>query len=108
MRNYIGETKLEISDSEYKDYTQKDWALLWIEMYGGIDGSHHETWVLDQVVRILNGTQIKLKLAKWDDGLEEVRFDLDEPTQEYDDWVTQVKDGEDGPDTYGYDTGCAP
>lgn len=58
-------------------------ALELIGDYGGIDGGHHKQWVLDQVVRILT-----------DDA--------------YDDWVASVKNGEDGPNTYTWDTGIAP
>ena len=58
-------------------------ALEIIEQYGGIDGAHHKQWVLDQVVRALTG--------KW-----------------YNAWVVAMKDGEDGPDSYDWDTGIAP
>jgi hypothetical protein len=30
-------------------------ALGMIYRYGGIDGSHHKQWVIDQIVRILTG-----------------------------------------------------
>ena len=58
-------------------------ALAVIGQYGGIDGDHHKTWVLDQVVRALTGDH-------------------------YNAWVADIKAGEDGPDTYSYDTGIAP
>ena len=58
-------------------------ALDLIERYGGIDGGHHKQWVLDQVARAL-----------LDDG--------------YEDWVAEMKDGEDGSDTYDWDEGIAP
>lgn len=58
-------------------------SLSIIATYGGIDGAHHKDWVLDQVVRILTGPG-------------------------YNDWVISVKAGEDGPDTYDWDTGIAP
>jgi hypothetical protein len=51
--------------------------------YGGIDGAHHKTWVIDQIVRVLAG-----------DGYAEV--------------VRKAKDGEDGPETYDWDEGVAP
>ena len=54
-----------------------------IRNWGGIDGSHHKDWVLDQVVRTLTG-------------------------EGYEEWVKETKRGEDGPDTYGYDEGIAP
>jgi hypothetical protein len=58
-------------------------ALDVIERYGTIDGEHHKTWVIDQVARALTG-----------DG--------------YDEWVVKLRDGEDGPETYDWDTGIAP
>lgn len=58
-------------------------AMIIIERYGGIDGEHHKTWVIDQVARLLTGG-------------------------EYNRWVIEMKAGEDGPDTYDYDEGIAP
>ena len=60
-----------------------DEALTLIFKYGGIDGSHHKQWVLDQVVRALTG-------------------------EGYAAWVAEAKDGEDGPETYDWDEGIAP
>ena len=51
--------------------------------YGGIDGDHHKTWVIDQMVRALAGN-------------------------DYDRIVTDAKSGEDGPETYDWDCGIAP
>jgi len=51
--------------------------------YGGIDGAHHKTWVIDQMVRALAG-------------------------DDYDRIVAEACDGEDGPDTYEWDEGIAP
>lgn len=58
-------------------------ALEVLERYGQIEGDHHSKWVIDQVARILLGDQ-------------------------YQAWVVDMRDGEDGPDTYDYDTGIAP
>ena len=51
--------------------------------YGNIDGEHHKMWVIDQMVRRLTG-------------------------DDYQAWITAHKDGEDGPETYGWDIGIAP
>lgn len=51
--------------------------------YGGIDGSHHKAWVIDQMVRQLTGNR-------------------------YSEIVREACDGEDGPDTYDWDVGIAP
>jgi len=47
------------------------------------DGSHHKMWVIDQMVRILAGDEYEL-------------------------FVSNHNDGEDGEDTYSWDTGIAP
>ena len=51
--------------------------------YGGIDGDHHKDWVIDQMVRALTGG-------------------------DYDVFVKDAKQGEDGPETYLWDVGIAP
>lgn len=76
MEGYLGETEIEIRKTKYALYSQQDWAMLWIEMYGGIDGSDHKDWLIDQIARILKGTKVNLKIAKWEDGTEEERFKL--------------------------------
>lgn len=50
--------------------------------YGGIDGSHHKQWVIDQIVRLL--------------------------VDDYGKWVSDFQDGEDGEDTYEWEVGIAP
>ena len=56
--------------------------LAW--QYGQIGGDHHKTWVIDQMVRALCGSQ-----------------------EEYDKWV-EVYETPDGQDYYEWDTGIAP
>jgi hypothetical protein len=51
--------------------------------FGTVDGAHHKMWVIDQMVRELTG-----------DG--------------YDQWVAETCNGEEGPNTYEWDTGIAP
>lgn len=58
-------------------------ALEFAMRFGGIDGSHHKTWVIDQMCRALLG-----------DG--------------YEAFVQNAKAGEDGPETYDWDVGVAP
>jgi hypothetical protein len=105
--NYLGEFPMA-DPNEYSSYKIHDWMLLWIEKYGGIDGEHHKTWVMDQCARIAKGTKVLISVAKWRDGTIDHRFDLDEPSKEYLDWVVEMKAGEDGPHTYDYDEGCPP
>lgn len=51
--------------------------------YGGIDGSHHKTWVIDQMVRVLAG-------------------------KDYERIVADACSGEEGPNTYEWELGIAP
>jgi hypothetical protein len=58
-------------------------ALACAQLFGNIDGAHHKMWVIDQMVRYLSGL-------------------------DYENWVVKQKVGEDGPETYEWDTGIAP
>lgn len=100
MRKYLGEEVLDVHKTVYAMYTPQDWVLVWIKKYGGIDGGHHKDWLLDQIVRILNGTKVNICVAKWDDGTEELRATLDEPSNEYKTWVLTLGDE--------YNIGIAP
>ena len=108
MEGYLGEFDVDIQQTEFKDYTSTNWALYYIEKYGGNDGTHHKDWVLDQVARILNGTEVIVKEAKWNCGQSEYRVSLGKKSPEYKQWVKDVCAGEDGPHTYSYDKGIAP
>lgn len=107
--NYLGQTRCNIADTPFAAYTPTDWALYFITMYGGIDGAHHKTWVLDQVARILKGTQVIVELAIWDNGHSEYRICTEEPASSaYNEWVKEMLGEEiDGEYEYEYDTGCA-
>lgn len=58
-------------------------ALALADRYGQIDGDHHKAWVIDQIVRTLTG-------------------------DDYDAWVAESNSGNEGPNTYEWDTGIAP
>jgi dCMP deaminase len=83
MASESGVNMDRINEEETVTVPNPEKALELIERYGGIDGEHHKQWVIDQVVRALTG-----------DG--------------YAEWVREMKDGEDGPDTYEWDEGIAP
>jgi hypothetical protein len=51
--------------------------------YGGADGVHAKMWVIDQMLRLLLGDSYEAR-------------------------VVEAKAGEDGPETYSWDTGIAP
>lgn len=82
-------------------------ALETILRYGGIEGSHHKTWVIDQVVRALTGCPIE-KVVAIDCNGDTYTYEKMGESQEYLDWVKDAKDGEDGPETYDWDIGIAP
>jgi hypothetical protein len=73
---YLGEFTVSLKDSPFYGYTDKDFALYFIDHYGGIDGEHHKNWVLDQVARILNGTKVHVSKAMWENGYCEYRLML--------------------------------
>lgn len=58
-------------------------AIELIKEYGGIDGSHHKQWLLDRIIRRLL-------------------------VDDYQKWVDEYQNGEDGPETYQWDEGIAP
>ena len=66
-----------------KDSERIEKALRVAMRFGNTDGEHHKAWVIDQMVRALTG-------------------------EGYEAWVAIKKDGEDGPNTYDWDTGTAP
>ena len=104
---YLGEFDKKVITPTIPERQQ--WVLDYITSYGGIDGSHHKDWVLDQCVRIILGNSIETCTAKWDCGEENFRFNLtNPPTEAYNKFIEEYKNGEDGPDTYGYDIGIPP
>ena len=111
MEGYLGEFDVDLAASPFAEYTPADWAMYWIGSYGQIDGAHHKTWVLDQVARILNGTPVDIKQARWSNGHTEYRITLKEPTEKYHEWIKEMR-GDWDPEweeyEYNYSTGIAP
>lgn len=106
---YLGQSPVDLStDPIYKDYTPTDWAMRWISSYSGIDGAHHQMWLVDQIARILKGCPVTADLATWSDNPPEYRFRVG-TCQAYEDWVLSMR-GEyiDGEYEYEYNTGIAP
>ena len=113
MNGYLGEFPVDVStNEEFSKYTPSDWAMYFVERYGQIDGSHHKTWVLDQVARCLKGVPIVVVEARWDNGQKEYRVTTAEGgSEEYTKWVEQMRgpyDVESECYEYDYDNGCAP
>lgn len=91
-----------MSDNE-RIKTALDFAI----RYGGIDGAHHKTWVIDQMVRALTGCPMVTKTAKDSTGKPHT-YEIQGESDEYLNLVADACDGEDGPDTYDWDEGIAP
>jgi hypothetical protein len=110
VNEYLGETVVNIEDTTYKGYTKEQWIMAYIERYGQIDGSHHKQWVLDQIARIIKHTPIVITERKCKDGTSTYRFDTDKPSEEYLDWVDEMKqyDEECEEWLYSYYEGIAP
>lgn len=111
MQGYLGELECKtLIGTPFENFKADDWAMKYIEMYGGIDGVHHKQWVLDQVARILKGTPVVVVLAAWENGHTEYRFQTESPNKKYQDWVEEMKafDTESGEYQYDYDEGVAP
>ena len=88
MKDYLGETIVDIKDTPYAEYTTKDWALYFISSYGQIDGDHHKAWVLDRVARCLNNAPIEIREAKWGNGYSEYRINVSS-SKDYEAWVKE-------------------
>lgn len=113
MAKYLGSEIIDPAQTkEFKNHTQHDWAMYFIECYGQIDGAHHKTWVLDQVARILKGTPVVVEIARWDDGNQEYRVSVSEEiSEQYSIWRQEMLgefDEDNGFYEYGYDDGIAP
>jgi len=111
MVKYLGEFEVNLKNTPFVNYDKVDWMMYFLENYGSAYGDHHKLWVLDQMARVYNDTSVNVKLAKWDiNGKkhEEYRITLDKPSNKYKTWVKEMKNGEDGPETYFYDEGVAP
>lgn len=103
---YLGEFDVDLKDLGLEGLGPEDWSIYFIERYGQIDGEHHKAWVLDQVSRILHGTEVVVKEARWSDGQKEIRVETGEPTEEYHQWVKDMQNV--GEEEYEYNTGIAP
>ncbi len=100
---YLGEFEVDIRETPFAEYGPAEWAFYYIERYGGIDGDHHKAWVLDQAARILLGTPVTFKQARWLSGEEEWRVLLGEPSAKYLQWVADTEAA-----GYAVDVGIPP
>lgn len=82
-------------------------ALSFALQYGGIDGAHHKTWVIDQMVRALTGCPI-VSFVGVDSRQQKYEYEAQGTSDEYIEWVKNARSGEDGPETYDWDVGIPP
>ena len=75
--------------------------------YGGIDGSHHKDWVIDQMVRCLTGCPT-VKMVNKHGAHGPFEFEGLGKSDEYEELIREAKHGEDGDDTYSWSEGIAP
>lgn len=111
MEGYLGEKVVPVSQSPFEGYTVGDWTMYFIEKNGRNGAPHHMAWLIDQIAQLHKGVQPVIRLAEWenDQGYhQEWRVSLGEETDEYRQWVKEMKAGEDGANTYAYDQGIAP
>lgn len=105
MEGYLGEFPVTVKKSK------QEWAMAYITMYSGFDGSMHKDWVLDQVARILKGTPVNTVEARWDNGKTELRHSTGTPSKKYLEWVKYMKgawDEENECFEYEYNEGSPP
>ena len=82
IKNVLAE--LEQKDKRIKELEEERESVLdLIFEYGQIDGEHHKTWVIDQIVRILT-------------------------KDKYNEWIKNYVYDEETGDTYSWDKGIAP
>lgn len=104
---FLGTFPVTKARTPFAKFGPVEWALHFIERYGGIDGGHHKQWVIDQTARILNGAPVEIVEARWDSGLAEYRVSVG-TCDAYVAWVADMKSGEDGPNTYDWEEGIPP
>lgn len=86
--------------------TNVEKALEYASRYGDIDGAHHKMWVIDQMVRALTNCPTVTKTTVHNNR--EFEWEDQGESKEYNEWVARHCDGDDGPETYYWETGIAP
>lgn len=103
------ENKLKNIDSNIinKDKIDSIKKALEIAESGSYDGAHHKMWVIDQIVRAL--TLCPMVTEETPDHFDyQYTYEVQGESEEYEKWVKEFNDGEDGPETYEWDVGIAP
>jgi len=82
-------------------------ALMVAVKYGGIDGDHHKSWVIDRMIRELTGCPTIQEEGIDVHGKKYTYSTLGE-SEEYKELVRKVCEGKDGPMTYSWKVGIPP
>lgn len=83
-------------------------ALAIAVQFGGIDGSHHRAWAIDQMVRALTACPLEQVTAVIQHSGTSYSFMKQGESDAYKKLVADACNGEDGPETYDWDVGIAP
>lgn len=110
MAKYLGEVEVPIQATPFAKWSPGDWAVHFALRHGQHDGDEHKAWAIDQMVRVLLGTPVIVKKARWSDGTEEWRTDLGKPSKLYRNTIQDFEypDGPDAEQVYEYHRGIAP
>jgi hypothetical protein len=87
----------------YSNFKPADFAMLYIKMYGCIDGAHRKDWLIDQIARILLDATVEVRLAFWASEKTEYRFEVLDDSPEYTKFVQDTIDH-----GYEYKVGIPP
>lgn len=101
--NYVKEKRRENDTPEQRIKKAIDVGV----KYGGIDGAHHKDWVIDQMIRALTGCPMVQDEAIDSKG-EPYSYERQGESDEYNELIREVCDGEDGPNTYHWEVGIVP
>ncbi len=73
-------------------------ALAFAKRWSQNDGEHHKTWAIDQMVRILTGCWVDESGCVPENGT----------SGEYEKFIAEFQNGEDGPESYEWEVGIPP
>lgn len=106
--SFIGDGGEFLASPESMDGSGRIEAALEVaNRWGGTQEDHHRQWVVDQMVRVLTGCPLE-PYDQSDPAAKVDNFGILGESEAYRAFVADHTHGEDGPDTYGWETGIAP
>ena len=99
---------IENMDTKYWNMVYaRDKALEIAKDFGQTDGDHHKAWAIDQMVRaLLDCPMTEKKGTDWK-GQPYTFLSMGE-SDNYRKFIAEAQNGEDEPETYGWNVGIAP